>query len=137
MSTYTDLKNRVKETITVGFRPEDRVTMQKVRFYNEENEYYGSFSGSLSGKIDISKGKLSSVDVYNATLIDPVIKTSGGMIIELGQIANQLEELSAYAHEDLSGAISSCVKDIRDIRDAISAVPVDTADQLSGISSII
>ena len=39
MSTYTDLKNRVKETITVGFRPEDRVTTQKVRFYNEENEY--------------------------------------------------------------------------------------------------
>ena len=47
MSTYTDLKNRVKETITVGFRPEDRVTTQKVRFYNEENEYWGSFSGRI------------------------------------------------------------------------------------------
>ena len=88
MSTYTDLKNRVKETITVGFRPEDRVTMQKVRFYNEENEYWGSFSGSLSGKIDIYKGKLSSVDRYDSTLINPVAKTSTGMVIELGTMAD-------------------------------------------------
>ena len=115
MSTYTDLKNRVKETITVGFRPEDRVTTQKVRFYNEENEYWGSFSGNLSGKIDIYKGKLSSVDIYDATLVDPVIKTGTGMIIELGTIADQLEELSVYAHEDLSDAISSCISVIRDI----------------------
>ena len=136
MSTYTDLKNRVKETITVGFRPEDRVTTQKVRFYNEENEYWGSFSGSLSGKIDIYKGKLSSVDVYNATLIDPVIKTSTGLIIDLGSMADQLEELSVYAYEDLSGAIKSCAEDIIDISNAISAVPVDTADQLSGLSSV-
>ena len=88
MSTYTDLKNRVKETITVGFRPEDRITTQKVRFYNEENEYYGSFSGSLSGEnINIHKGKLSAVDIYDATLVNPVIKTSDGVIIELGSIA--------------------------------------------------
>lgn len=136
MSTYTDLKNRVKETITVGFRPEDRVTTQKVRFYNEENEYWGSFSGSLSGKIDIYKGKLSSVDIYNATLIDPVVKTSTGLIIDLGSMADQLEELSVYAYEDLSGAIKSCADDIIDISNAISAVPVDTADQLSGLSSV-
>ena len=136
MSTYTDLKNRVKETITVGFRPEDRVTTQKVRFYNEENEYWGSFSGSLSGKIDIYKGKLSSVDVYNATLIDPVVKTSTGLIIDLGSMTDQLEELSVYAYEDLSGAIQSCTENIIDISNAISAVSVDMADRLNGLSSM-
>lgn len=136
MSTYTDLKNRVKETITVGFRPEDRVTTQKVRFYNEENEYWGSFSGSLSGKIDIYKGKLSSVDVYNATLIDPVVKTSTGLIIDLGSMTDQLEELSVYAYEDLSGAIKSCTENIIDISNAISAVSVDMADRLNGLSSM-
>lgn len=136
MSTYTDLKNRVKETITVGFRPEDRVTTQKVRFYNEENEYWGSFSGSLSGRINISGGKLSGVDIYNATLVNPAVKTSTGFIIDLGSMADQLEELSVYAYEDLSNAISSCIDDILNISGAISAVPGDTADQLSGLSSM-
>ena len=88
MSTYTDFKNRVKETITVGFRPEDRITVQKVRFLNEENEYWGTFSGSLSGKINIYQGKLSSVDIYNARFIDPTIETSSGMEIPLAAWAN-------------------------------------------------
>ena len=135
MSTYTDLKNHIKETITVGSRPEDRITTQKVRFYNRENEYWGSFSGSLSGKINIYKGELSSVDIYNATLINPAVKSSTGLIIDLGSVTDQLEELSVYAYEDLSGAIKSCAENIIDISNAISAVSADTADQLSGLSS--
>jgi hypothetical protein len=113
MSTYTDLKNRVKETITVGFRPEDRVTTQKVRFYNEENEYWGSFSGSLSGEINIDKGNLSSVNIYDSTLINPVLKTTEGTIIDLGSMGNQLEELSVYVHEDIKGFIDSNTSTIK------------------------
>ena len=88
MSTYTDCKHRVKETLAVGFRPEDRVTTQKVRFFNEENEYWGTFSGKLKGKVDILKGTLLSVNILNSTLINPVIKTASGMIIDLGSIGN-------------------------------------------------
>jgi len=141
MSTYTDLKNRVKETITVGFRPEDRITTQKVRFYNEENEYWGSFSGSLNGKINIYDGKLSSVDIYGATLIDPVLKTSEGEIIELGSLGDQVQEISTYAYRTLSGAISSyaddisaCQNSINVISSAISAIPTDTSEQLSALT---
>lgn len=128
MSTYTDLKNHIKETITVGSRPEDRITTQKVRFYNRENEYWGSFSGSLSGKINIYKGELSSVDIYNATLINPAVKSSTGLIIDLGSVTDQLEELSVYAYEDLSGAIKSCTENIIDISNTISAISANTAD---------
>ena len=88
MSTYTDLKNRVKETITVGFRPEDRVTTQKVRFYNEENQYWGSLSGNIAGSINVYGGGLSSVDIYDATLIDPAVKTSNGTVIKLGAMSD-------------------------------------------------
>ena len=133
MSTYTDLKNRVRETITVGFRPEDRVTAQKVRFYNEENEYWGSFSGNLSGKINISGGTLSSVDIYGSTLIDPKIQTASSAVIDLGSMGDQLEELSGLVYEDLSGSVNQCVKGLQDISGMLSGVPVDTASALSAI----
>lgn len=50
-------------------------------------------------------------------------------------MADQFEELSVYVYEDLSGTIKSCVEDIIDISNAISAIPVDIADRLSGLSS--
>jgi hypothetical protein len=41
MSTYTDLHNRVKENITIDYH--NRITPQKVKLFNEENEYWGTF----------------------------------------------------------------------------------------------
>lgn len=135
MSTYTDLKNRVKETITVGFRPEDRVTTQKVRFYNDENEYWGSFSGRLSGAINISSGKLSGVSIYNATLVDPVIETSTGTTIELGTIGSQIEEISTDIYKTIPVKLSSIEKHLSgvpaDAGGAIGAL-TETAESLSG-----
>lgn len=129
MSTYTDLKNRVKETITVGFRPEDRVTTQKVRFYNEENEYWGSFSGRLNGEISISKGELSSVDVYDATLVNPVLKTSGGLSIELGTIGSQVEEISTDVYDTIPTKLSSIEK-------RLSGVPADAGAKISALTEL-
>ena len=51
-------------------------------------------------------------------------------------MTDQLEELSVYAYEDLSGAIKSCTENIIDISNAISAVSVDMADRLNGLSSM-
>jgi len=69
MSTYTDLHNRVKENLVVGYKPDDRITVQKVRFYNEENEYWGTFKGTLRAEnIDIAGGTLSNINIVGATL---------------------------------------------------------------------
>ena len=38
MSTYTDLKNTIKETVVVNYT--DRNTNQEVHFLNENNEYF-------------------------------------------------------------------------------------------------
>jgi hypothetical protein len=62
MSTYTDLHNKIKETLTVGYNDDDRITTQKVRFYNEGNEYWGTFKGTLRAEqVDLAGGKLTDV----------------------------------------------------------------------------
>ena len=44
MSTYTDLHNRVQESINVDYN--SRITPQKVKLWNNENEYWGTFKGA-------------------------------------------------------------------------------------------
>lgn len=46
MSTYTDLHNRIKESIAVDSRT--RITPQPVRMLNDQNEFWGTFVGTLS-----------------------------------------------------------------------------------------
>ena len=46
MSTYTDIRTRVKENIAVGSK--DRITTQVARFTNEENEFWGTFKGAFA-----------------------------------------------------------------------------------------
>lgn len=133
MSTYTDLKNRVKETITVGFRPEDRITTQKVRFYNRENEYWGTFTGSMAGEIDIQGGTLSSVEISDATLVNPTLKTQEGKVIELGTIGEQIQEISDYVYDEVPGMVEEAVQVARDLSAALSSIPADAAERLSGL----
>ena len=64
MATYTDLRNVVKENIAVGFKSDDRATLQKVRFLNEQNVYLGT----LSGEVYAIGGELSGV-----SLVDPIL----------------------------------------------------------------
>ena len=69
MSTYTDLHNKIKENLTVGYSPDDRITTQKVRFYNEGNEYWGTFKGTLRAEqVDLAGGQLSGVKIVDALL---------------------------------------------------------------------
>jgi small nuclear ribonucleoprotein (snRNP)-like protein len=72
MSTYTDTKNRIKETINVAHHPgylDDRVTIQKVRLLNEENEYWGTFKGTS----ELNNTVLSNSTIYNTILKDVVL----------------------------------------------------------------
>lgn len=54
MSTYTDLHNRVKENVTIDYH--NRITPQKVKLFNEENEYWGTFQGVISGANSVMSG---------------------------------------------------------------------------------
>lgn len=64
MSTYTDLHNRVKENVTIDYH--NRITPQKVKLFNEENEYWGTFQGVISGANSVMSGG----SIVSATLSD-------------------------------------------------------------------
>ena len=67
MSTYTDLHNKIKETITVDYK--DRVTTQPVKFLNGKNEYWGTLKGEISAEnISINGGVLENVTIINPKL---------------------------------------------------------------------
>ena len=71
MSTYTNLHNKIKENLTVGYSPDDRITTQKVKFYNRGNEYWGTFNGTFSAEeVDLKGGILRDVKIIGATLSD-------------------------------------------------------------------
>ena len=92
MNTYTDLKNKLKETINVDYR--DRVTTQEVKFYNEANEYYGKFKGT----IEIKDSELCNVTIYNPTLCGEI--KGAGLDIPIDKIEKELKQLN----EDINGA---------------------------------
>lgn len=66
MSTYTDLKNVVKETVTVNY--DDRYTNQKVKLFNEENEFWGTYHGTLAGDATLKGMGIDSAKIENSTL---------------------------------------------------------------------
>ena len=45
MSTYTDIRNKIKENITVDYK--NRATPQEVHLLNPDNIYWGTFKGSI------------------------------------------------------------------------------------------
>ena len=99
MSTYTDLHNKIKETIVVGYRPEDRVTTQKVKFYNKENEYWGTFKGTMEVEDTlINGGTLSNVTIDGGTLVN--VRWPGG--IDFDKYGQMIADLSAYTVGTLS-----------------------------------
>ena len=90
MSTYTDLHNRVKENITVDYN--NRVTPQRVRFFNEQNEYWGTFRGHVSAEnININGGSLSGVTLTDTILNGSVALPDG---IDLHKVLQQVKQIS-------------------------------------------
>jgi len=90
MSTYTDLHNRVKENITVDYN--NRVTPQRVRFFNEQNEYWGTFRGHVSAEnININGGSLNGVTLKDVILNGSVALPDG---IDLHKVLQQVKQIS-------------------------------------------
>ena len=66
MAVFTNIDNTLKETINVNYRT--RETNQKVRFCNEENEYWGTFRGVLS----VDGATLGNCRIYDAEIDNAV-----------------------------------------------------------------
>jgi len=64
MATYTDIHNKVKESINVNYT--DRVTTQQVKLHNLSNEYWGILSGTI-------KGDISAADIVGCRIVDSTI----------------------------------------------------------------
>jgi hypothetical protein len=86
MSTYTDLHNRVKENVTVDYN--NRITTQRARFLNEQNEYWGTLRGNVSAEnINIAGGTLSGVTLVD-TILDGSLALPDG--IDLHKVLQQV-----------------------------------------------
>lgn len=118
MSTYTDIKDRVRETVSVGFK--DRISVQRVRLMNEENEFWGTFRG----KFETEGLSLSAVELRGATVVggalsgvslaQDVTVDSGGEAFALSSIRQSIEDV----------ATGEAMADPDEFRDAL-----DRADQ--------
>ena len=111
MSTYTDLHNKIKETITVDYK--DRVTTQPVKFLNGKNEYWGTLKGEISAEnISINGGVLENVTIINPKLEGSFNLPEGVDLVQtakdIAAISNDLiqtrqnlaDELTARYHFD-------------------------------------
>lgn len=107
MSTYTDLNNRIKENITVGYPQNDRITTQKVRLFNEENEYWGTFKGHVTAEdITINGGQINGAVLSDVTLCGNIVLSG----VDLPKIGSDIRQLSA----EIQGVQSNLDDEIRD-----------------------
>jgi hypothetical protein len=118
MSTYTDLKNTIKETVVVNYT--DRATSQEVKFLNENNEYWGTFKGTTTlDSSEIVNSTLKNVKIIGADLEDvnigPINLSEVQTIVEdTNNLANglklsveQLSKSSFATIDELSTTIQS------------------------------
>ena len=107
MSTYTDLNNRIKENITVGYPQNDRITTQKVRLFNEENEYWGTFKGHVTAEdITINGGQINGTVLSDVTLCGNIVLSG----VDLPKIGSDIRQLST----EIQGVQSNLDDEIRD-----------------------
>lgn len=105
MSTYTDLHNKIKENITVGYSPDDRITTQQVRFYNTKNEYWGTFRGDFAAEnVDVNGGTLKNLTIVDSTLSN--VSWPGGV---------NFDEFGAHLHSLSSQVISILDQKLPDV----------------------
>lgn len=71
MATYQDIHRIIKETIQVDAEPSKRWTPQKVKFINNENEFYGKFFGKIDAtEFNVSNASLSNVNLSGCKIYD-------------------------------------------------------------------
>ncbi len=93
MSTYTDLHNRVQESINVDYN--SRVTPQVVKLHNNENEYWGTFKGTMQvDNIDINGGTLSGVKLRNVEISGATFKDVDGLNLDLDDYVKEADFLT-------------------------------------------
>ena len=74
MSTYTDIKNRIKENIAAN--TEDREVSAKTVFVNPENVYYGTFIGSVdASSLTLPDGFLQGLSFDSPVFVNPVLSS--------------------------------------------------------------
>lgn len=114
MSTYTDLHNKVKETINVDYH--NRITPQKVKFLNEENEYWGTLKGNISAEdININGGKIENVSLANVKLSGDVITESGVDLNKVGSDIAQLYDETEAINEKITEFKDSTTKKFEEV----------------------
>ena len=75
MSTYTDIKNRIKENIAAN--TEDREVSAKIVFVNPENVYYGAFIGDVTASaLAVPDGFFDGMSLNRPVLVNPVLSSS-------------------------------------------------------------
>ena len=135
MSTYTDLHNKVKEAINVDYH--DRITTQKARFLNEENEYWGTFKG----KLNVASAVVTKSTVVDSVLSDVVL--TGSILIgeyDLPGFAAKLRELSGTIEnqsELLDGEIAEREENEKNISILITNQDAKTTAEISTIKDNI
>lgn len=123
MSTYTDLHNRVKENITIDYH--NRITPQKVRLFNEENEYWGIFQGIISGANSVMSGGTIANAVLSNVIFEGKTSIPGleGFSVEelrtiLNTLSNNLDTVMLTSIPLLQNNIDTEV-DFRDTNDSV------------------
>ena len=113
MSTYTDLHNQVKENITVDYN--NRITTQRVRFLNEQNEFWGTLRGNVSAEnITIEGGVLKGVTLEDTILNGSLALPDG---IDLHKVLQHVKEISSNLTETTERLDNEVEKREKAIRD--------------------
>ena len=98
MSIYTDLHNKLKETINVDYRT--RNTNQEVHLSNERNEYWGRFNG----KVNIEDSTISRAQLSDVTLNGDIYVNGRfigeGLSVDVNKIMDAINGLSSNLYDN-------------------------------------
>ena len=128
MSTYTDLHNQVKENIAVDYH--NRITPQRVRLFNEENEYWGTFKGHVTAEdIQIKGGSISAATLFDTKLCGNIDIPGIGV---LSTYTDKIKQISATADAAAAGLVDESRARILADNELVKRID---AISLSGISA--
>ena len=110
MSTYTDICNKVKETLVVDYHT--RITPQQVNFINPKNSFTGEIHAVGHNTIDgvtlknaeisnsvVKDSILDNVQFKNGLNIDTVLQTVDNISATVDSIVDELDEKTTALHE--------------------------------------
>lgn len=126
MSTYTDLHNKIRETINVDYRT--RFTNQQLCALNEENVYWGTFDG----KVDATE---VNVQELNAAFLSANTGNFKNLTVAGKDIGKQLDIITSFDEQiedvqnDLISKIESAKNDIANTIDSDVLPRIETLEE--------